>query len=82
VPSFAASTSNQLKGATRRLSQLGDNSAPVRIGGVYALERIGNDSTKDRRTIIYVLGAFIRERSRAPRERADDPLALPEHGLR
>jgi hypothetical protein len=37
---------------TEAVSQLGDNSAPVRIGGVYALERIGNDSTKDRRTII------------------------------
>jgi uncharacterized protein YjbI with pentapeptide repeats len=67
---------------TKAVSQLGDNSAPVRIGGVYALERIGNDSTKDRRTIIYVLGAFIRERSRAPRERADDPLEDVNAGLR
>ena len=50
---------------TKAVSQLGDASSPVRIGGVYALERIGNDSPKDRTTIIYVLGTFIRERSRS-----------------
>lgn len=58
---------------TKAVSQLGDASAPVRIGGVYALERIAKDSAKDRTTIIYVLGVFIRERSRLPREREDDP---------
>lgn len=57
---------------TKAVSQLGDESSPVRIGGVYALERIAKDSTKDRTTIIYVLGAFIRERSRLPREREDE----------
>jgi hypothetical protein len=36
----------------------------MRVGGIYALERIGHDSRKDRRTIIYVLGAFVRDRSR------------------
>ena len=49
---------------TKPVGQLGDDSSPVRVGGVYALERIGHDSAKDRTTIIYVLGAFIRERSR------------------
>lgn len=49
---------------TKAVGQLGDESSPVRVGGVYALERIGHDSVKDRTTIIYVLGAFIRERSR------------------
>jgi hypothetical protein len=57
---------------TKAVSQLGDPSSPVRIGGVYALERIGHDSAKDRTTIIYVLGAFIRERSKVP-ERAEEP---------
>lgn len=50
----------------KAVGQLGDDSSPVRVGGVYALERIGHDSAKDRTTIIYVLGAFIRERSRVP----------------
>lgn len=54
----------------------------MRIGGVYALERIGNDSAKDRTTIIYVLGAFIRERSKVMRERQDDPPEDVKAGLR
>ena len=58
---------------TKAIGQLGDTQSPVRIGGVYALERIGNDSDRDRTTIIYVLGAFVRERSKLPRERQDDP---------
>lgn len=67
---------------TKAVGQLGDESSPVRIGGVYALERIGNDSPKDRTTIIYVLGAFIRERSKAMRERQDDPSEDVKAGLR
>lgn len=58
---------------TKAVGQLGDGSSPVRIGGVYALERIGKDSSRDRTTIIYVLGAFIRERSKVMRDRQDDP---------
>lgn len=57
---------------TKAVGQLGDESSPVRVGGSYALERIGHDSPKDRTTIIYVLGAFIRERSRVP-ERDEQP---------
>jgi hypothetical protein len=58
---------------TKAVGQLGDGSPAVRIGGVYALERIGNDSPKDRTTIIYVLGAFVQERSKDMRQRQDDP---------
>src|SRR5438552_2428405 len=57
---------------TKAVGQLGDGSSPVRVGGIYALERIGHDSSKDQTTIIYVLGAFIRERSRVP-ERDEHP---------
>ena len=67
---------------TKAVSQLGDAASPVRIGGVYALERIGNDSPKDRTTIIYVLGAFIRERSKEIRARPDDPQEDVKAGLR
>jgi hypothetical protein len=67
---------------TKAVSQLGDASSPVRIGGVYALERIGNDSPKDRTAIIYVLGAFIRERSKVMRDRPDDPPEDVKAGLR
>lgn len=67
---------------TKAVSQLGDESSPVRVGGVYALERIGHDSAKDRTTIIYVLGAFIRERSKVTREREDDPPEDVKAGIR
>jgi hypothetical protein len=66
---------------TKAVGQLGDDSSPVRVGGVYALERIGHDSAKDRTTIIYVLGAFIRERSRAP-ERKERPPEDLQAGIR
>jgi hypothetical protein len=67
---------------TRAVAQLGDESPSVRVGGVYALERIANDSAKDRVTIIYVLGSFIRERSRVMRERQDEPSEDVRAGLR
>jgi hypothetical protein len=53
---------------TSAVSQLGDPSVHVHIGGIYALERIARDSSRDRETIIYVLGAFIREQSKAARQ--------------
>jgi len=56
---------------TKAVAQLGEESSSVRVGGIYALERIGHDSTRDRRTIIYVLGSFVRERSKAE-SRVDD----------
>jgi hypothetical protein len=59
---------------TKAVSQLGDAQSSVRVGGLYALERIGHDSTKDRTTIIYVLGVFIREHSKTPARGPDDEL--------
>jgi len=38
----------------------------VRIGGIYALERIARDSARDHPTVMEVLSAFIREHSREP----------------
>ena len=49
---------------TSAVSQLGSDNTYVRVGGIHALERIGYDSPQDSTTIIYVLGAFIRDRSR------------------
>jgi hypothetical protein len=45
------------------------------------LERIGYDSAKDRTTIIYVLGAFVRERSRR-RDGEKDPPEDVNAGIR
>jgi hypothetical protein len=49
---------------TRAIDQLGHDQLDVRLGGIYALERIARDSAADRTTIGEVLTAFIR--SHAP----------------
>jgi Pentapeptide repeats (8 copies) len=46
---------------TRAIEQLGSNKVDVRLGGIYALERIAKDSPADRDVIIEVLSAYIRE---------------------
>jgi hypothetical protein len=45
---------------TRAIDQLGHDELDVRLGGIYALERIANDSPDDRATIAEVLTAFVR----------------------
>jgi uncharacterized protein YjbI with pentapeptide repeats len=45
---------------TRATDQLGHNEVDVRMGGIYALERIANDSPRDRATIAEMLTAFVR----------------------
>jgi hypothetical protein len=49
---------------TRAIEQLGSDKIDVRIGGIYALERIARDSPADRAAIGEVLTAFVR--SHAP----------------
>jgi hypothetical protein len=49
---------------TRAIDQLGHAELDVRLSGIYALERIANDSPADRATIGEVLTAFVR--SHAP----------------
>ena len=54
---------------SKAIDQLGHNNTDVRIGGIYALERIARDSEKDHPAVIEVLAAFVREHShehRAP----------------
>jgi hypothetical protein len=49
---------------SRAIDQLGDESLDVRLGGIYALERIARDSPNDQATIGEILTAYIR--SHAP----------------
>jgi uncharacterized protein YjbI with pentapeptide repeats len=51
---------------TKAIEQLGSDKFDVRIGGIYALERIAHDSARDHQTVMEVLTAFIREHSREP----------------
>jgi hypothetical protein len=51
---------------TKAIEQLGSDKLDVRLGGIYALERIARDSARDHPTVMEVLTAFIREHSREP----------------
>lgn len=48
---------------TKAIGQLGAKKLDVRIGGIYALERVARDSAIDHPTVMEVLTAFIREYS-------------------
>jgi hypothetical protein len=66
---------------TKAIEQLGSDKLDVRVGGIYALERIARDSPRDHPTVMEVLTAFVREHSReqwpppdvAERERSTRP---------
>lgn len=45
---------------TEAVTQLGSEKSAIRLGGVYALERIAKDSERDHDVIVQVLAAFIR----------------------
>ena len=49
---------------TRAIDQLGSKELDVRLGGIYALERIAKDSKMDHGPVMEVLLAFLREHSR------------------
>lgn len=51
---------------TRAIEQLGHDNLDVRLGGIYALERIAADSPRDRSTIAEVLTAYIRRHAPWP----------------
>jgi hypothetical protein len=64
---FALSREGQVTDRyTKAIEQLGSDKLDVRIGGIYALERVAGDSATDHPTVMEVLAAFIREHSREP----------------
>jgi uncharacterized protein YjbI with pentapeptide repeats len=68
---------------TKAIEQLGpDKGLDVRIGGIYALERITRDSPRDHPTIMEVLAAFIREHSREQWPLAGLGADPPDHTTR
>jgi hypothetical protein len=48
---------------TRAVDQLGHDSPDVRLGGIYALERIARESHRDHGPIVEILTAYVRERA-------------------
>lgn len=51
---------------SKAVDQIGSPVLDVRIGGLYALERIASNSAADRTAILFLLGAFIRTRTSWP----------------
>jgi hypothetical protein len=56
---------------SKAVEQLGDDKLEVRLGGIYALERLMADSDRDQPTILEVLAAWVRDRT--------DSRKVPEH---
>lgn len=48
---------------TRAIEQLGNEKMEIRLGGIYALERISNESEKDYWSIMEILTAYVRKNS-------------------
>jgi hypothetical protein len=46
---------------TKAIEQVGSEKVQVRLGGIYALERIARDSERDQGPIVEVLTAYVRE---------------------
>lgn len=58
---------------TRAVDQLGSENVDVRIGGIYALERIAKNSAPDRNAIQFLLAAFVRNHAGWPVGAPDGP---------
>jgi hypothetical protein len=48
---------------TKSVDQLGSTNADVRVGGIYALERVAKNSYEDRAAVTAVLATFVRMRA-------------------
>lgn len=59
---------------TRAVDQLGSDDLTVRLGGIYALERIALDSPRDYGPVMEVLTAFARQESPLPANAAGTPV--------
>ncbi|MFJ4917608.1 pentapeptide repeat-containing protein [Streptomyces sp. NPDC088726] len=50
------------------VGNIGDDSADVRLGGIYALQRIMDDSPRDQPSIVNVLSTYIRNHAKKPKQ--------------
>jgi hypothetical protein len=66
---------------TKAIDHLGHDKTDVRIGGIYALERIARDSVTDHPAVIEVLAAFVREHSHERWEPAGAEPDAPDRHL-
>jgi hypothetical protein len=62
---------------TNAITQLGDQNLVIRLGGIYAIERIARDSQKDYWPIIEILTTYIRENAKMKPGELAELLELP-----
>lgn len=67
--------------AVEQIGRQGPEYVQVRLGGIYALERIARDSRRDQPTIIEVLAAFVRTASAKPENGGTCPNQPPRVDL-
>ncbi|RYG69601.1 pentapeptide repeat-containing protein [bacterium] len=58
---FFAAQAGETERYARAMGLLGDDKIEVRLGGIYALERLARESSRDHGPIMEVLSAYIRE---------------------
>jgi hypothetical protein len=58
---FFAAQAGETERYARAMALLGDEKIEVRLGGIYALERLARESARDHGPIMEVLAAFVRE---------------------
>ena len=61
---------------TKAIDQLGKENLAVRLGGIYALERIARDSESDHWAVMEVLTAFVREQTQGRQHTSQSWFAL------
>jgi len=61
---FFAAQAAETERYARAMALLGDEKIEVRLGGIYALERLARESERDHGPIMEVLAAFVREHAR------------------
>ena len=60
------------------IANLGSPSIDVRLGGIYALQRLMQDSPRDQPTVVAVLCAFVRDSTRQPPAKPEPQPKTPE----
>lgn len=59
------------------VGNIGDDALEVRLGGIYALQRIMEDSPRDQPSIINVLSTYVRNHAKKAKQGTDRPKELP-----
>ncbi|GIE98096.1 pentapeptide repeat-containing protein [Paractinoplanes rishiriensis] len=67
--------------AIDQLGQEGNSKVAIRLGGIYALERIMRDSVDDERNIVEILCAFVREHARLTVQPTPTSSPMPSEGV-